>query len=161
MANDLSSPTSPLDSFPGELVTALTLEAARHANLVASFLNALGFVPTPQAPIRWNADFLLELAAAMCLLDWEWSGLNIHRDAGLPSALDIVRNAFRNLAEGKMIPNGGELPRRVMILFVERFAWHARRDWNAAVTLGTLNEESALDALAEYLWTRRHAGHDR
>jgi hypothetical protein len=45
-----------------------------------------------------------------------------------------------------------------MIPFVERFAWHGRRDWNAAVVLDPLEDDAALDALAEFLFKHRHIG---
>src|SRR4051794_14365383 len=128
-----TSPSSPLDPFPDELVAAVAFEARRDANGVASLLEALGFVPTPQSPIRLDADFLLELAAAMRLLDWERNGIHTHLAAGLPTASEIIIQAFRNLAESGMIPHGGEIPRRVMGLFVDRFAWHGRRELDATV----------------------------
>jgi hypothetical protein len=51
-----------------------------------------------------------------------------------------------------------ELGVGVVRLFAERFAWHARRDLGADVALDTLDDDAALDALAEFLWAVRQQG---
>jgi hypothetical protein len=103
---------------------------------------------------------LLELGAALRLLKWEEGGLGIHREAGLPAAHDSLKSAFLTVAKEGTIPDGGQLSRRVLRLFVERFAWHGRRDLGAAVSLDDLDQDAALDALAEFLWANRHRGPD-
>jgi hypothetical protein len=85
-------------------------------------------------------------------------GLNFHLEVGLPTSEVIIVNAFRHLAELGIIPNAGELPRQVLSLFLSRFAWHAHRRWSVPVALDLIDEDAALDALAEFVWSRRHAG---
>ena len=94
----------------------------------------------------------------MRLREWETAGYNPHLDVGLPKSEVIIANAFRHLAECGIIPHGGELPRQVLFLFLSRFAWHAHRHWGAPVTLDLIDEDAALDALADLVWSRRHVG---
>ena len=43
----------------------------------------------------------------------------------------------------------------VMSMFIDRFAWNGRQHLDAPVILDSLDEDIALDALAELLWRRR------
>lgn len=151
-------PTS-ASPFDPVLVEAVAREAACDAEAVALFLHQFGFVPTAERPIRLPARFLLHMGAALRLLAWEEGGLRIHRDEGLPAARSAIIDAFARYG-----PSPGEAPsaidfaRQVFALFVERFAWHGRRDLEADVLLGDLADEDALvDAVAEVLWRARHA----
>jgi hypothetical protein len=58
------------------------------------------------------------------------------------------------VSDGKM-PDGPGLSRQVHAIFCEHFAWGARCELGAPVTLGWLDEDTALDALAEFLWEQR------
>jgi hypothetical protein len=140
------------------IVGAVAADAARDAHRVADLLDSLGVQGTQQRPIRLSGEFLLELGAAMRIHEWEIAGFNLHLDVGLPKSEVIINNAFRHLVERGIIPNGGELPRQVLALFLSRFAWHAHRHWGAPVALDLIDEDAALDALAELVWSRRHAG---
>ena len=145
---------------PAELVEATAREAARDADRVGQLLHELGFVPSPDHPVRLPAAFLLDLGAALRLLDWELGGLHVHRDAGLPPAEQALHDAFRGLVESAGA-NGAadrDLARRVVALFAARLAWHGRPELGAEVALDHLDEDAMLDALAAFLWARRHAG---
>ena len=116
-------------AIPDELVEAMAREAARDAENVAVFLRELGFTPSDDRPVRLPAAFLLDLGAALRLLMWESSGLRVHQDSGLPGAERAIIDAFGHLdatAEVEALPPV-ELPRRVVALFADRFAWHGRR----------------------------------
>src|SRR4051812_5772611 len=128
MATTLPAHFPPTDSFPAELIDGVAAEAAEDADRVALFLRYLGLVPTPEAPVRLDADFLLELGAALRLLKWEGAGLTIHREAGLPAARHALERTFLTVTKEGTIPEGSQLSRSVLKLFVERFAWHGRRD---------------------------------
>jgi hypothetical protein len=156
MAPTLPASVNSLTSYPRELIDAVVVQAKRQADLAADFLHAAGFQATPENPVRLSAGFLQEIGAAMLLLQWEARGLQIHIEAGLPPAKEVIINAFLSTAEHGSIPTGDELPRRVLSLFIERIAWHSWRDWGADLALGDLDEETALDALAELLWNSRH-----
>ena len=158
-----SGRASTIDPVPEELSEAVAREAARDAENVVLFLSELGFTPSGDRPVRLPAAFLLALGAALRLLTWESSGLHVHQDSGLPGAERAIIDAFGHLedtAEVEALPPV-ELPRRVVALFADRFAWHGRRDLDADVVLDDYDDEAALDALAQFLWEardiRRHA----
>jgi hypothetical protein len=142
--------------FPAELITAVLADAARDADRVGQFLIALGLRLDPKTPLPLPERFLLQLGAALRLLSWEAEGLFSHRAVGLPDAGEAIREAFQSLHDPDAGPS--ELCMAVLRLFVERFAWHGRRDLDADVTLDDLTDDAALGALAEYLWTTRHTG---
>ena len=147
-------------ALPPELVEATAGEAARDADRAGQLLHELGFVPSPGRPVRLPAAFLLDLGAALRLLAWEQGGLHVHRDAGLPPAEQALHDAFRGLVEsaGATGTAARDLARRVLALFAGRLAWHGRPELDADVALDDLDEDVMLDALAAFLWARRHAG---
>jgi hypothetical protein len=71
----------------------------------------------------------------------------------LPEARQVIRDAFRSLADPGADPT--ELCVTVLRLSAERFAWSGPRDLDADVALDDLADDTALDALAEYLWATR------
>jgi hypothetical protein len=141
---------------PEILVAAVAREAAADAHRVVVFLNALGLQGTPEKPLYLPARFLLYLGAALRLLSWELQGLHVHREAGLPDARRGIADAFQSLVDPAMDPN--ELEGRVLGVYVERFAWHAHRDLGAEVALDDLDDDAALDTVAEFVWAARHQG---
>lgn len=143
--------------FPVELVEAVAAEAEADADRVAEFLRDLGLLSAEQPRVCLSADVLLFLGAVLRLNSWEESGLQIHLAAGFSSASKALADAIRSVGQqGKPIyPR--DLSKAVTALFIERFAWHGRRDLDAVVALDFLDEETAMDALAELLWSRRHA----
>ena len=158
-----SGRASTVDPVPEELSEAVAREAARDAENVALFLSELGFRPSDDRPVRFPAAFLLALGAALRLLTWESSGLRVHQDSGLPGAERAIIDAFGHLdvtAEVE-VRHPAHLPRKVVALFADRLAWHGRRDLDADVVLDDdVEEDSLLDALAELVWSARHAlGH--
>ena len=149
-------PTTSLP-FPVELVEAVALEAEADADRVVEFLRELGMLRAEHPPVYFTADLLLFLGAVLRLNNWEELGLQIHLDAGLPTATKTLADAIRSVGELGKAVYPKDLPKAVTALFIERFAWHGRRDWDAAFALDALDEETAVDALAELLWSRRHA----
>jgi hypothetical protein len=152
----------PLSDFPPELIRAVAQDAARDADLVGAFLDALGLAPAgrrPQdPPLRLPADFLLGLGAALRLLLWEQHGIEAHREAGLPPARQAIQDVFL-AATGQADPETAESARtlscRVVALFVERFAWVGRVELAAELTLGPADEDALLEGLADFLWVHR------
>ena len=143
--------------FPLDLVTAVAGDADRDADRVALFLQALGLKPSPARPLALPAAFLLELGAALRLLEWERRGLSAHTDAGLPPSGQALREALRHLDIPELAARtlGDTLTYRVMVLFAERFAWAGREELDADVALGEADEDALLDALADFLWDHR------
>ncbi|WP_165246493.1 hypothetical protein [Paludisphaera soli] len=147
-------------SAPADLRDATAAEAGRDADRVAAFLRAIGIAPAPARPVRLPAASLLALGAALRLWQWERSGLDVHLQAGLPSAERALTEALESLgaAEARSID---ELSRRVVALFAERFAWRGRSELGADVVLDDPDDDVMLEALAQLLWASRRSGRGR
>lgn len=142
-----------LDEFPTELVDSVKARAERDAVSVAQFMGCLGLNATPEKPVPLPAGFLLSLAAALRLLAWEVRGFNFHREAGLPSASEAIRDAFERLLEKDAKPS--PICNTVGRLALERFAWAGEPELGADVAIDDVDEELFLDALADFLWANR------
>jgi hypothetical protein len=157
MANGSQFLTATPILFPEELVTAIAREAESCADRVMLLMRHLNYDASPGKPIVIDREVLLFLGAVLWLHSWESAGISIHSEAGLPRAADLLTNAARALAENGTKPDGSGLSKRVMRLFAENFAWDSRRDLGAPVVLDCLDEDMAVDFLAELLWSRRGA----
>lgn len=73
-----------------------------------------------------------------------------HRDAGLPPAVDIIRDTFRAVAEPDRQAPG--LPVIVLRIWAEHFSWTAREEFGADVLIDALDSDDGVAALAEFLW---------
>src|SRR5262245_10583053 len=80
--------------FPGEMVNAVAVDAARDAERVRRFLRLLGLDPAREKLRPIPREFLLHLGAALRLLAWEIKGFFFHREAGLPEARQAIDDAF-------------------------------------------------------------------
>ena len=145
----------PANSFPDDLIVAVAREAEADADRVAEFLRYLGLQPTAEKPLGFSRDQLLFLGAVLRLASWEEAGVPIHFSVGLPPASRILLDAIRSAQQGHGAYSK-ELSHVVHKLFIDRVAWHGR-DLGGVVELGGLDDETALDALAEFLWSRRRA----
>jgi hypothetical protein len=157
----MASSASPIDlaRLPQELIVAVVHEGWRDADMVGHFLEALS-QSTPwqwlaRKPVYLPADFLLGLGAALHLHVWEWNGILVHREAGLPSAQEALLDVFQSLTDPESAAKTAQLPARVTALFMAKFAWTAPVELNADVTLGEAEEEALLEALADFLWAHR------
>ena len=143
------------DPFPDDLIVAVTREAEADADRIAELLRYLGLQPTAEKPLGFSRDQLLFLGAVLRLASWEEAGVPIHFSVGLSAASRILADGIRSEEQG----HGAylkELSHVVHKLFIDRAAWHGR-DLGGVVELGGLDDETALDALAEFLWSRRRA----
>jgi hypothetical protein len=152
-------PTPPESAFPADMVSAVATSAARDADAVGLFLRELGLSASPDQPRRLPARFLRHLAAGLRLLLWETQGFFFHQAAGLPSAHQAIGDAFQALHD----PNADsrEFCIRVLRLSLERFAWNGPRELQADIALDDMNDDAALDVLAEFLWASRHLVADK
>jgi hypothetical protein len=147
---------------PAELLQAIEADAVRDADAVAEFLRQ--FFPAAGVggpPVRLPADFLLGLGFSLRLAAWEDQGHWAHLEDSLPSGLDVIRNVIRLAAAGAALQSEraaayAELIARVRRLSIDRFAWQAPPTLGSAVVLGDAEEEALLDALARFVWDRRH-----
>jgi hypothetical protein len=81
------------------------------------------------------------------------SGFTIHRDAGLPPARDVIRDAFRSVTEPGRLDRS--VPVTVLRLWVEQFSWCAREVFDAGVLVDALDSDDGVEALATFLWAAR------
>jgi len=146
-----------ISHFPPDLVASITRGALQDADRVCQFLDALGFKPTTGRPVRLPANFLSGLGAALRLLHWEQSGLRAHLDCGSPTAKEVLYETFRAAVDGSgdQNPTVSTLAFRVMVLSIEKLAWTAQSDLGGDVALGVADEESIMEALADFLWAHR------
>jgi hypothetical protein len=152
MSRMATPPPSLPDGYPQDLLDAVVRDAEADADRVVLFLDALGLTPPPGQTRPMPAAFLLDLGSALRLLAWEAHGFSFHRDAGLPAARDAIRAAFRGSPR-----DPAELSNAVLRLAVDRFAWAGQPELGTDVALGDVDEDAALDAIADFLWTHRHA----
>jgi hypothetical protein len=148
-----------LAAFPPELIARVAEQATQDADLAAHILTTFGLGPPPGQIRRFPATFLLDLAAASRLLAWEVTGLTLHREAGLPSARDALRDAFRDCAVLVADPSapdpGASLSGAVIALTVDRLAWAGPAHLRAEVLLDTPDEDALVEAMARFLWGHR------
>jgi hypothetical protein len=142
--------THSFPSVPSEFVEAIVGLASQAADRVTEFLHDLEehgvrLIPLPRV-------CLLELGAALTLASWEREGILIHRNLGLPSAAIAIRAALDSLLLEAPKPT---LLRRVLDVFEQRFAWQGFGDLAAAVIIEGTNDDTLVDALAQYLWDNR------
>jgi len=148
---------------PPDLVQAIALAAERDADCVGYLLDALAKTTAGSwlatEPVRLPRDFLLGLGASFRLTLWEAAGIQVHRDAGLPSARDAFLDVFRSFTDPAAASRTDGLWFRVCLLSVKYLAWTGPQDLSAELTLGDMkeDEEDALvNAVAKLLWTHRH-----
>lgn len=143
-----------LSDFPHELICAVARQASSAADMVHSFLDLAGIKSNSQPPVQLSATFLLTLAAALQIHAWEAAGLTVHLRAGLPSAKQALEQALALFSAGGS--GADSLGLRVLGVFMDRFAWAGESHLGAPVELELVDDEAALDALAEFLWKHRH-----
>ena len=144
------------DALRPELVEAVACDAARDAHRVAAFLDAVGLTPSPGSVRHLPGGFLLDLAAALRMLVWEEEMVSVHREAGLPSAKEAAREAFRSAAAGgPAMP--GRISEAVFRLSLDRFAWSGRRALGAEILLDDPDEDALVEAMARFLWASRRS----
>lgn len=146
-------------NLPADLVAALTREGCRDADHVGLFLTHLGVPATPQRPVCLPASLLLGLAAALRLFVWERTGVRPFLPPDLPPALPAIRDLVAAAAErsDRLASLAAALSDRVLRVLVDRLAWHGREALGGEVVLGEADEDTLLDALANFLWRNRHA----
>jgi hypothetical protein len=148
-----------LPDYPPELIRFVTEEAERDADRAWYFLRLVDLAPPPGQIRRLPAGLLLNLGAAARLLEWEQAGITIHLDAGLPCARDAARRIFLEAVPVDGEARGPEpwLSEAVFRLTIDRFAWTGRTDLQAEIRLDFPDEDVLVEALAQFLWTHRHA----
>jgi hypothetical protein len=160
-----------LKQIPPERVAALCQETERNARRVTVVLDEFLQKFTPTVPAtKWGfpPTFLLSLSTGLWLLYWEDHGILIHREAGLPPAMQVIHDAFAGL---RLKEHADRWSRAVQLfcdvtwLFAEHIAWHGPAEMGGEFVVGRANEDALVDVLARFLWEHRHdllpeSGHD-
>lgn len=152
-----TSPALPYTHGALELVVHLQEEAAADADRVIGFLRWLGFESSPENPLHLPPVFLLQLATTLRVLTWERLGFRGHFERGLPSGHQLLDHTFQVAPLPDPAPHAPQLEAKFGLIALAHLAWHARHLLGTTIVLDFLHEESALDALAEFLWTHRHS----
>jgi hypothetical protein len=142
-----------LESLPRELIVAQAREARRDAHRVGLYLSE--FFAALGRPLRgvnrYPLAFLLELAAALRLLEWESLGL-VRQCMGLPRAEDTLHAVVLNCAS----PNPDlPLSKLVACTYIDYFSWLAAPMIGADVLLDPASEQKFADAIATFVWKHR------
>jgi hypothetical protein len=153
------------------LIECFVREAEYMASLTISFLEVMEILPVGQRrehPVAIPAEFLTELAAILRISIWELNNLRDQIAADLPRAEDAYNDLMeRAYHRPESFSSPGESPPlhyRVMEAVLRHLAWNGRRDLGADVLLGRPDDgddDAALEAMAQYLWARRHSGGER
>jgi hypothetical protein len=160
-----SYPTT-LDHIPEELLEAVVRQAVADAEGVAHLVDNLGLRPSAEGqtrePLKLPAYFLLGLAAAFRIQMWEDCGLCVHREAGLPSANEVV-SALAELVHAngtgdEKLSISCQLLNGILGVAMERLAWAGQTQFSADLALGEVDEETLVETLAKLLWDHRHDG---
>lgn len=153
------SPASfdPSQRYAQELFEALITEARDDADRVADFLEKFDPADSASSPMPLGQDLALFLGVFLRLAHWEYSGLEAHLEAGLPLARQAFAEAHQSVVETGRIASARDLWTSVWRLFIERFAWHGSCELDAAITLDSFDEDTAVDILAQLLWAQRNA----
>lgn len=148
--------------YPAELIQFAADEAGRDADDVAAFLAAAGLAPPPGETRGFPPGILIDLGAVVRLRRWEAAGYAVHVEAGLPTARGALSRVIYTLvkaaANRALLAAAGALGRAVFELTVTRFAWAAPRELGTDIMLNIDDEDSLVEAMAQFLWARRHDG---
>ena len=147
-----------VSEFQPELHRYTVEEAERDADRVGRLLRTLGFAPPPGKVLQLPADFLLNLAAGLRLYIWDRTENTAHRGAGLPSGLDAMKAAFRDLIakRGKRSRPNSSLRENVFDVMIDKFAWTAQRNLQTEIQLDDSDEDALVEEMAQFLWSHRH-----
>jgi hypothetical protein len=160
-------------------VQAVIYDAHYMADLVTAFLKTQGYRPLKtcagsvagevccdstsenSSVIRRAKTFLLNLAAALRLAQWERGRLRPSLPADLPIAIEAFRNAVPPEIDGPAEPAHSimsELSLQVFRTCHQRLSWSSRATLGIDVLLPTQapSEDELLDGLADLLWNNRH-----
>ena len=148
--------------YPAELIRFAADEAGRDAADVTAFLAVAGLAPQAGETRGFPPGILLDLGAVARLRRWEAAGYAVHVEAGLPTARAALNHVVEMLIEAAAnrtaLATAGALGRAVFDLMVCRFAWTARQELGSDIVLDGSNEDALVEALAQFLWARRHDG---
>jgi len=161
----MTAACTPIDRYPLDLVQAIIHEAMTEADMVGTFLSALGLAPVgagqERKPVHMPAALLLGLGAAMRLLRWEQSGVCAHLPHNLPPSQEVICQLFGLAASprpSELDPLARELMLRLFTVWLRWCAWSGPGLLDADFVLGDIEEDELVEVLAAFLWKHRDSG---
>lgn len=145
---------------PPEFLDAVRNEAAIDAERVIAFLDSFSNEARkhhPGVPLScgWRTNvsrtFLLELAAALRIFDWERQGI-VHPRMNLPAAHSQLLPILQTMGQLDREPT---LSRQCLQVFYDHFVWQVRQNIHASIALDELDDE-LVGSIAQFLWNHRH-----
>jgi hypothetical protein len=147
--------------IPAELIEGTSLEAERDAERVFVFLSSFceafdELHPELEVRNKWKsmfpARFLLELAAALRIIEWEQDGLTTPA-MQLPQGWDALYEVLLDMAR-----TDGTATLSLMVgrVFADYFAWNARSHIGGSIALDDLDDDQLADRIASFLWEHRN-----
>lgn len=106
------------------------------------------------------AAFLLELAAVAQLKYWELRGLRQLLPSEVPTASDASADLHRRVVlDPQKFFKGIDAPlaRQIHQVWIEHFHWLEPELIEADIVIGRVDEDKAVEALAQLLWQNRHS----
>jgi hypothetical protein len=151
--------------LPYGAIPATVAFAERTAMLTGELLKLLHVVPDGDGstPLTLPAEFLLEVGAVAQLLDWKLNGFakvlgDDVADAG--QLANQLGERARRHADGFVdqdASTAAKLSRKVLRLWIERFAWNSPSELGCDLVLPELDDdEDLVGCLADILWRHRH-----
>ncbi len=147
-----------------EFLEAAVRQAQLDAERVVRFLERVGFVPGPRQrakkPCNLPRAFLLQIAAAVRISDWELSGVAQKPLAELPSSEEVLASAFTSLGELLSGALNSEpdptTAKEVFIAWHRNFALNGPRDLGVNVVVDGIAPRESMELIADFLWRFRH-----
>jgi hypothetical protein len=158
----MSSPAASLSKLPPALIAPLERAIFRQAAMAVVCWTALDNQfrqnGDAQGAARLPLRYFVELAAALQLHIWEGAGLRDSLPADLPSfeeaAADLQHRA-RTAPQDFNGAKGLQLAPRVLLAWVNQFAWAAPNFLQTDVVLGQADEDALVEATAQLFWRNR------
>lgn len=95
----------------------------------------------------------------MRVMVWEIEGLDLAA-FGLPSPQEAIRVAFNDAVRRHRDPSSPPTPslsQAVLRISTERLAWMGPAALRAEIELDTPDEDTLVEAMAQFLWTNRNS----
>ncbi len=151
--------------LPHGTIPATVSFAERTATLTGELLKILGVAPDRKTgrPVTMPAEFLLELGAVAQLLDWKLKGFASVLGDDVADASQFARQLAERAQRhadsfvDQDASAAAKLSRKVLRLWIERFAWNSPSELGCDLVLPELDDdEDFVGCLADILWRHRH-----
>ena len=155
MANTLASASAPL-----RLYEPFHREAIRKLNWMSAFAReVLGFRRDDPAVAHIAPHVWQEISAWIQLIAWKLEGVYDHVHMPLPDMVEAGQDLLHRIMNQPAsfdAPGGRPLTWKVLGVWLVGFAWESGLAVEGDTVLGMVDEDSFVDAMAQFLWANRH-----